>query len=226
MEMSTTEVAVLANKCGTLMASIIHQIPLFTPSFVEKLIKCTSLFVFKIYLLPYMNWFDCSILKQLVIFSNNKKAFKMVNQFVNSLDFSKPITSYDIPQLSELLIPLETNQYTLLVTKHTKSFNKLALSYVVNIKKSLTKGLEITDHAIQLAAIHNKSCCFYWLIPNQIRPLVEDKLKQVKLELWDKGMILTMLLPVNFYSDKNILQWNQSNIFDFFNVNSEDMTEV
>ena len=95
-KMSTADVAVLANKCSTLMASDVHQIPLFTPEFMNKLINCTYPFVFKIYLLPYISWFDCSILRQLINFGNNKEALKVVNHFIDSLDYNEPFTSNDV----------------------------------------------------------------------------------------------------------------------------------
>ena len=224
--MSTADVKFLANKCGTLMASDEYQIPLFTPEFMDKLINCTSPILFKMYLLPYMSWYDCSILKQLIRISNNKKALKMIDNFLNSLDYNKPIISYDIPEFTQLLIPLVNSHYTLLATKHNASTSEFTLSYVKCIKESLISGLEITDYAIQLIAIHNKSCCMYWLIPNQIRPFVTIKLNQVQLELWDQGIILTSLFPASFYSDENFLQRISNNMFDFLNVNTEDSIEV
>ena len=221
MQMFAADVAVLANKCTTLMASVIHQIPLFTRGFMDKLMKCTSPFLFKIYLLPYMSWFDCSVLIQLVNFSNNKTALKIVNQFVNSLDCSKPIASYPIPEFSQLIIPLEKDQYTLLATKHTKeSMNKLTLLDLNDIKELLISRLDITHHAVQLAAISNKYCSFYWLIPNQIRSLAEVRLNEIQLQLWDEGIILTALLPDSLCLDDNVLQWN------VFDMNLEDPTEV
>ena len=223
MQMSTADVSILANKCDTLMASDVHQISLFNSDFVNKLIKCTYPFIFKIYFLPYMSWFDWSILRQLILFSNNKAALNLVDQFVDSLDYSKPVTSYHIPEFSQLVIPLDNSQYTLLATKHSSSIGGLTLLHVKNIKLLLIKGLELTDYAIQLAAINKMSCCFYWLIPNQVRPLVEDKLNQVQLELWSKGIVLTTLLPVDFYSSENVLQ---QEIFNFLNINLGDPMKV
>ena len=225
-QMSTADVEILTNKCGALLASDVHQIPLFARNFIQKLINCTYPFIFKIYLLPYISWFDCSILKQLVIFSNSKEAVKMVDQFLDTLNYSKPITSYPIPEFSQLMIPLGDSQCTLLATKQIRSINELILQDVVNIKRFLIHILEITDHAIQLVAIHSKYCCFYWLIPNQIRTLVEDKLSQIQLELWDEGIVLTTLLPVNFYSDENVLKRNINPLFNFCNTNLEDPMEI
>jgi len=147
----------------------------------------------------------------------------MLEKFVNSLDYSQPITSYDLPQFSQLQIPWDNYNHTLLATVNIH-FNRLILQDVLNIKKTLIRGLEITDYAIQLAAIHDKSCCIYWFISNQIRPLLEDNLNQP--ELWDKGIILVKLLPINFYSNENALQNNGSDPFNLLNLISQESMEV
>ena len=193
---------------------------------MNKVTKCSNPFIFIMYLLPYMSWFDCSILKQLIYFIDSKESLKMFDQFVDSVDYNQPIASYHIPEFSQLVIPLDDSHYTLLATKHVKSINEVTLSNLKDIKKSLIKRLDVTDCAVQLGAIHSKSCCFYWLIPNQIRLLVQNNLSQVQVELWDKGIILTTILPVNFYSDVNILQGNMSHLFNFHNLSMGDPIEV
>ena len=224
--MSIVDVTALVKWCGTLMASYVHKIPLFTSEFTNKLTNNSYPFIFKMYILPYMSWFDCSILKQLIYFSNSKEALNRIDEFVKSVDCNQPIASYHIPEFSQLVIPLDDSHYTLLATKHAKSINEVTLSNLKDIKMLLIKRLDVTDYAVQLAAIHSKSCCFYWLIPNQIRPLVEDNLNQVQVDLWDKGITLTTILPVDFYSNISILQRNMSHLFDFHNLSIEDPKEV
>ena len=229
--MSTADVAVLVKQCGTIMASDVHNIPLFTPDFMSKLDSCTYPFIFKIYLLPFMSWFDHSILKELVESSNYeeefvgsskyKEALKLVDLFVTSIDYSKPIITYPIPEFSQLVIPLDSSEYTLLATKSIRSFNELTLKDLADIKRLLVQRLEITDHAVLLTGLNNKSYCIYWLIPSQIRSLVKDKLNQDQLKLWDKGIVLTMLLPVDFFADKDL--HTQESIFQFSLENSVEV---
>ena len=221
MQMSTADVAVLVKQCGSMMASDIHKIPLFTPVFMSKLNNCIYPYIFKIYLLPFMNWFDYSILKELAKSSNYKEALKLVDLFVTTIDYDQPITTYPISEFSQLVMPLDNSEYTLLATRSIRSFNELTLQYLVNIKRLLVQRLEITNHAILLAGLHNVSYCIYWLIPNQIQTLVQDKLNQEQLELWDEGIVLTTLLPVNFFSDSNL--HTQENIF---HVSLENSVEV
>ena len=214
----------VAKKLKTVMASDIHQIPLFASELISKLINCVSPLIFKVYVLPYMSWFDYHFLKQLVNFSGNKETLKMLGHFVDSLDYSRPISSYDIPEFSQLVIPLENRHYTILATKHIKSTSTLTLQDLMVIKTILIKKLEITEYAIQLAAIHIKFCCFYWLIPKQMQPLIEDALSKPQLELWDKGVVLTTLLHVN--SEGSIVQHSIHDIFNISYVDSKDLMEV
>lgn len=220
-QMSTADVIHLASKCCMLMASDIHKITLFTPNFVNNLINCIHPFVFKIYLLPYMSWFDCSILKQLFIFSGNEEALNIVNHFINSLDYNKPITSYPIPEFSQLMVTLDKSHYTLVATKHSKSIDTLILQDLLSTKKLLMQRLELTEHAVHLAGVRTAVCCFYWLLPKQVQPLVESKMNGDQLELWGEGRILTKLLPQNFFSHENSSQQNDD-LFCIHNENSED----
>ena len=217
MQMSTADVAVLVKQCGTMMASDVHKIPLFTSDFMNKLSNCTYPFIFSIYLLPFMNWFDHSILKELVK-SSNKEALKCIDQFVLDVDYNKPIAACPIPEFSQLVIPLDNSDYTLLATKSVKSFNELTLKDLADIKRLLVQRLEITNHAVLLTGLNNTSYCIYWLIPSQIRPLVKDKINQDQLKLWDKGIVLMMLLPVDFFADKDLHM--QESIFQFSLENS------
>ena len=214
----------VAKKLKTVMASDIHQIPLFASEFISKLINCVSPFIFKVYVLPYMSWFDYHFLKQLVNFSSNNETLKMLGNFIDSLDYSRPISSYDIPEFSQLVIPLENRHYTILATKHIKSISTLTLQDLMVIKTILIKKLEITEYAIQLAATHNEFCCFYWLIPKQIQPLIENALSKPQLELWDKGIVFTTLLRVN--SEGSIVQHSIHDIFNISYVDSENLIEV
>ena len=221
MEMSTADVAVLVKHCGMMMASDVYKIPLFTPDFMSKLDNCTCPCIFMIYLLPFMSWFDYSILKELAESSKHKEALKLVDLFVNSIDYNKPITACPIPEFSQLVIPLDNSEYTLLATKFVGNFNEPTLQCLISMKRILMLRLEITDHAILLAGLHSISYYIYWLIPNQIRPLVEKKVNQEKLKLWNEGIVLMTLLPVNFFADNDL--HTQENIF---HVSLEDSVEV
>ena len=207
----------LAKKCSTLMASSVHHIPLFTSEFINKLIGCTYPVVFKIYLSYYMSWFDYSLLKRLIEFSSNKEASEWLNWFVSLIDYRKPVRSCGIPEVSQLIIPMDNSQHSLLAAMHIKSIDELTLQDVLDTKGSIMSILEISDYAIQLSAIHKGSSCMYWLIPSTIRPLIVDKLKQNQLKLFNKEYVFVKLL--------DMLCIQQSN-FNFIHINLDDAKEV
>ena len=50
----------LIEKCGDIN-------PLFTEQWLNKIHHCKSLYLFKIYILPFITWLDHSILEELVV---------------------------------------------------------------------------------------------------------------------------------------------------------------
>ena len=215
----------LTEKCSTLMASDTHQISLFMPCFIYKLTKLTVPFVFSIYLLPYISWLNCSILKQLAKFSHNKQALKMIDDFINCIDYNKPITWYHIPEFSTLLLPLDNSEFILLITKHN-DISGLILQDLINIKKALIMKLEITDFAINLSALCKKSHHIYWSIPKQIYSLVKDKLIQHQMYQSDNENRLTAHFPMNHFADLTIHQSDTSDHLINFKSDIEDSMEV
>ena len=225
--MATADIVKLTNKCEELMASDAYQISLFDASFIEKLKKSPYPFIFKIYLLPFVTWFDHSILRELVDFSRNKEAAELIDQFDSHINYDQPIISCSIPEFSQLIIPCLGNnaEFIILVTKHFKNKNRLLLQDILNIKKELMRRWQLTSYTIHLIAMHNKYSYFYWLIPRQMLPLIEEKLKQDQQVLWDEGHIIMDLLPGNHLLSKDNHQCIKCK-FNLMNLSTEDEIEV
>ena len=222
MLLFNTDMVMLTNN---LMAVIVDQVLL---KLVEKLKNKLDPFIFKVYLLLFVTWFDHSILKEVVESSESREAIKLVHQFDSCIDYDQPITSC-IPEFSHLLIPWKENDddYTLLVTKHFKrSRDEMVLQDLLKIKEYLTSQWRISYHAFRLVAVHSELNCFYWIIPTVPHPLLEELINQDKQVLWDRGIITAAMLPHDYLLD----QINQQSIgykFDFQSFNlMKDGTEV
>ena len=186
----------VAEECRSLMSSNTCNIPYFTDKFLTKLNKADSLFLLKIMLLPYMSWFDHSILKQLVSASQSKAADKLLQQFDSLIDYSQPITSYPIPEPSQLMIPLDDSDYTLVATKCDCDLQEMTLQKIVDNKALLVNKWDITEHALQLMAIHITRRILYWMIPKCLIPIVEDKIDDTaQFDLWCNGVIMVSIYP-------------------------------
>ena len=225
--MSASDVIMLANKCAKLMASDTENIPLFSTNFIKKLRNNPYPFIFKMYLFPFITWFDHSILQVLVKSSRSKEALQLLNQFDSCIDYDQHITPYTIPEYSQLIIPSKGNdsEFTLIVTKHFKNHNEITLQDLLDMKKALMLNWELTIHAIHLVAMHSELNCFYWMIPRKIQPIVKVKLSEDQQMLLDRGIIMVALLPDNYLSDEDY-QPNEECKLYFINFNMEDATEV
>ena len=190
------------NKCRSLMASDTHNIPLFTDQFLSKLINCKSVFLLKILLLPFMSWFDHSILKELT--SDNDSVAALLTQFDSLIDTDKPITAYPIPTVSQLMIPLDDN-LTIVATKSLYNLESITLKDIVNIKATLIEKWEVTEHAIQLIAICTKLKYLYWIVPKCVVSIYMNSSSNSERQhsLRQEGIAV---LPDLFTDDYNIIQ--------------------
>ena len=202
-QICAVDIEFLADKCHTLMASDIHNIKLFTDSFIRKLFKCSHSNLLKIYLLPFNTWLDNAILRELVTAYKETVTLKLFCKFDRIIDYTQPITSYPIPMFSQLIIPLDDSEYTIVATETIQCCDELILKDVTDIKEFLRSQWEITDHAIQLVAIDYKYNCIYWMIPKQVQPLIESRLNQGQQNLRHGGIFMTLLLPNDIFSADN-----------------------
>ena len=192
-----------ASKCHSLMASDAHNIPLFTESFVNNLTNCKSVFLLKVLLLPFLSWFDHSVLKELT--SESDSVTDLLTHFDSLIDTNKPITAYPIPALSQMMIPLD-DSFTIVATKSFCNLESSSLKDIMNIKATLIEQWEITDHAIQLIAVCTKLNYLYWIVPECVVSVITHSLHnyEIQYKLWQKGMTMTAILPDLYTDDINI----------------------
>ena len=195
----------IVTKCFSLMASDIHNIPLFVEPFLSKLVSCKSVFLLKILLLPFLSWFDHSILKELT--SDNDSVADLLTQFDSLIDTSKPITAYPIPTLTEMMIPVD-DMFTIVATKSSRNLVNSRLKDIIDIKAALIEQWEITEHAIQLIAVCIQLNYLYWIVPKCVVSVIENLSHSyvIQYELWERGITMTAILPDLFTNDHVTMQ--------------------
>ena len=195
----------IVTKCHSLMASETHNIPLFAEPFLSKLVSCKSIFLLKVLLLPFLSWFDHSILKELT--SDDDSVTDLLTQFDSLIDTNKPITAYPIPTLTEMMIPLD-DRFTVVATKSSRNLESGSLKEIVYIKAVLIEHWEITEHAIQLIAVCNKLNYLYWIVPKCVVSVIANLSHsyEIQCKLWERGITITAILPDIFTDDHVIMQ--------------------
>ena len=193
-QLHTVDLEFLADKCRTLMASDVHNIKLFTDSFIKKLFRCSHLSLLKIYLLPFITWLDNSVLIELAAAYEEYDTLEPLNCLT---DVTEHITSYPIATFSQLIIPLDDSEYTIVAVKTSQNCSGLILKDVKDVKDLLTSHWELTVHALHLVAIDYHCNSMYWMIPKQVKSLIESKEHH---ELWYGRISEVVMLPSNFFS--------------------------
>ena len=175
--------------------------PMFTEQCLKKVM---SLYLFKIHLLPFVTWLDHSVLKELVKDIGNEDAQQLLNLFDSKIESysNQPITSFPILSPSQLMIPLDDSEYTLLAVKfHPPSRGDAAqgtiiLQDVMNIKLAMEHKWEISSYGVQLVAVHPELELLYWMIPKCLVEVIEGNL----VPDWKSGITMLAVLPANFHS--------------------------
>ena len=203
-QVHAADIKVLAERCCTLMASNIHNIEMFTDSFIRKMFNCPHSGLIKIHLLPFITWLDNTILIELVAACEKTDILELLYEFNDSITKdNKLIISYSIPKFSQLIIPLDDSEYTIVAIKTFQNCSEFVMQNVKDIKEFLRSHWELTAHAIQLAAIDYRYNFIYWMIPKQVQSLVENKLSEGQYYLWRGGIAQAVLLPNNYLSTEN-----------------------
>ena len=202
----------------------------FTEQWLRKIGSCKSLYLYKIYLLPYTTWLDHSILKDLVEASGSEDAQKLLNLFDSAIYSyrDQPITLFPIPCPSQLMIPLDSSDYTILSMKFCppsrgdNTQGMLILQDIMKIKQTLKHKWNIRSHDIQLVAVHTKFELLYWMIPKCLVKVIENDLIHDRTS----GIIMMAVLPPNFQSDEDGDNEKLSGPFSSLSFLWQDDTEV
>ena len=208
----------IAEECRTLLACNDPPISLFTEQYINKLVSCKSPAMLKNLLLPFITWFDHSILRHLILASRSTEGEKSLNRFTSLIDCSELLT---IPAPSELIIPLDGSDYTLVATKCDINDQDVTVNQVLDFKKSLLQQWGITEHAIQLVAMHVAHNVLYWMIPESITPLVTCCTGKQHYQLKQSGIISSAVLSKQSLYDEQKRDMMQSSLFCFLDTNND-----
>ena len=195
IQLHTVDIEILADKCRTLMASDDYNIKLFTDGFIKKLFKCSHFMLLKVYLLPFITWLDNTILIELATACEKVDSLELLRKFIHVIDDTKPITSYPLPTFSQLIIPLDDSEYTIMAVKTIQNCSGLVLKDVKDLKLLLTSQWKITGHTLLLVAIDYHYNFVYWMIPKQVQPLLEEKLNHGLYNPRGEDVLQVFLLP-------------------------------
>ena len=122
----------ITNKCGSLLASDTHNIPLFPTDYTEKLqeIQHTPELIQK--LSPFITWDNHTILS--TIAADMPEATMLLTQFDDRIDSSQPLTNFPIPAPSHHMVPYDNSTHTVLAVKLDLELYQSTLQNVIDAR--------------------------------------------------------------------------------------------
>ena len=181
---------------SNITASDAHGISYFTTDFIDILRECTTTTSILRIVFPYTNWFDHSIIRDLVEACNCPKGVKLLDEFDCHIDLTLCIKKYPIPEPFNIMSPDESSSYTLMAVKYDQQLSSLQLNHIGVVRSILMKTFKISKHSCVLLAVANHhSAIFFWLIPKSIVSLISNEVQQYSDHLYDKGMLELAIYP-------------------------------
>ena len=186
----------IVKKCGSLLASDTHNIPLFPTDYVEKLqeIKDTPELIQK--LSPLMTWDNHSILNTVVETSNIPEATMLLTQFDDRIDASQPLTRFPIPVPSHQMVPYDNSTHTVLAVKLDLELHHSTLQNVIDARSLIQDHCKLTAYCLQLLAVaKSTSTILYWMIPKVVATFVYSKVLENPKLFHQNGILQMALYP-------------------------------
>ena len=207
----------IVKKCGSLLASDTHNIPLFPTDYTEKLqkIQYTPELIQK--LSPFMAWDNHTILS--TITADMPEATMLLTQFDDRIDSSQPLTSFPIPAPSHHMVPYDNSTHTVLAVKLDLELYQSTLQNVIDARSLIQDQCKLTSHCLQLLAMATtKSTILYWMIPKVVATLVHSKVLENPELFYRNGVMQMALYPGSIFLTDGTLKVGPLSFFHQFDV--------
>ena len=185
---------------NSIMCSAIYGIKYFSADVIKRLQEYSNTTSLLRVLFTYTNWYDHSIIRELVKACDCPEGVKLLNEFDSRIDDTQPITAYPIPGPSDLMVPDVSSTHTVMGVWCEQLLSSLTLKHVGVVKSLMMNKISITKHAcILLAVDDDKFAIFYWLIPRSIESLIRNAVEGLSSYLYENGLLEVVIYP-NFSS--------------------------
>ena len=181
-----------------LAASDTHGINYFTTVFIEKLRECTTTTTSLLRILfPYTNWYDHSIIRELVESCDCPEGVKLLDEFDSRIDVTLPIKAFPIAAPTKnRMTPHESSTHTVMAIRCEQQLSSLSLKHIGMVKSIMINKFNITKHSCVLLAVANhNSAMLFWLIPRSVAPLISNAVQKHSGFLHDNGVQEVAIYP-------------------------------
>ena len=211
----------IIEKCGSLLASDTHNIPLFPIGYTEELqdIKHTPELIQK--LNPFMTWDNHSILTALAEASDIPEAIALLTQFDDKIVSSQLLTSFPVPAPSHHMAPYDNSTHTVLAVKLDSELCRATLQNVIDARSLIQDQCKLTSHCLLLLAVAKTNhTIIYWMIPKSITHLITANALQFQSYFHQNGILQLAVYPGALLSTESALKVGPLSFLNQISANS------
>lgn len=186
----------MVEKCGSLQASEIHNIPLFSTMYAERLQKIKDTAGLIHALSPFMTWDNHSVLSAIAETSGIPEATELLTQFDDRIDPSQPLNSFPILAPSHLMVPYDNSTQSLLAVKLDLEQDHSTLQNVIDARSLILNQCELTPYCLQLLAVAKSTLTIlYWMVPKNVTHLITASALQFPNYYHQHGILELAVYP-------------------------------
>ena len=181
--MESCDPRVFTDKCASLMASDIHNIPLFSGKVLKDFDQYHNVSIMLRYLMCYFTCCDLSVIQELLDTCGYPDGVRLLKNIKYQI-----IRPFPSPKPHSLMIPSDASQYTLMATLYELKHTPLTLNHVEVVKSLITENCEINPICCQFLSNTVNDQIFHWLIPKSVVTLVVRKAQENYSNLQEHGI--------------------------------------
>ena len=176
----------------------------FSAEYIKQLSDCSNSVEVLVKLFPYSNWYDHSIIRELLEECNCSKGVQLLDEFDSRIDLMQPITDFPMFAPSTLIIPSDSSYYTVMAIRHKEQMSSLKLCHIGGIKSKLVQMCNLTKYScIFLTVAKFNPAVVYLLIPRNLLSSVSDMVWNYADFLYKNGILEVAIYPNFVFSTSN-----------------------
>ena len=194
--MESCDPGVFTEKCARLMASDIHNIPMFSDEILKNFGEYHNVSIMLRYLMCYFTWCDLSVIQELLEICDYPDGVRLLKNFKHQIDCTRPFADYPIPIPQSLMLPSDSSPYTVIVSQYKLEHSSFSLRHIEEVKSLITISCEIKPICCYFVA-KSINYFFHWLIPMSLAPLVVRKAQENYSYLHKHGIKDMSIFPTS-----------------------------
>ena len=197
-ELLHCDLSPVVKKCCSLLASDMHNIPLFSTPYAERLQEIKDKSEVIHVLSPFLTWDNHSVLNAIADTTCIPEATMLLTEYNDTIDTSQPLTSFPLPGPSHHMVPYDnsTQSIFILAVKLHLELHCSTLQNVIDTCSLILDQCKLTPYCLQLLPVaKSNSTVLYWMVPKNVTHLITASALQFQNYYYQHSILELAMYP-------------------------------